>query len=174
MKKLVFKKTGEEVELGDRSIVTTRIFGSTKAIVVEEYKVSEETIPELIQKGIIKEVDDGLNKLTIQDAVQHLADRIGWKKENIERYFNGLYKINPIAVFDTILKEIAIILDEQYEDHISNSPEIWGIDTLNCRVIPLIKENITSYKHFAAFRSKEEAEYAKKIMAPAIKNLYGE
>lgn len=173
MKKLVFKKTGEEVELGDRIIVTTIIFGSTKAI-VEEYKVAEETIPELIQKGIIKEGDDGLNKLTIQDAVQHLADRIGWKKENIERYFNGLYKINPIAVFDTILKEIAIILDEQYEDHISNSPEIWGIDTSNCQVIPLIKENITSYKHFAAFRSKKEAEYAKKIMAPAIKDLYGE
>ena len=173
MKKLVFRGTGEEAELGDRIIKTSKIFGSNKVAVVE-CVVNKDTIPELIQEGIIKEIDNRFPELTIQDAVQHLANRIGWKRENIERYFNGLYKINPIAVFDTILKEIAIILDEQYEDHISNSPEIWGIDTLNCRVIPLIKENITSYKHFAAFRSKEEAEYAKKIMAPAIKNLYGE
>lgn len=167
------KKTGKEVKIGEKIVVTLDLFGAT--VPLKEINIDETTLPDLIKQGIIvAEGSDSNIDITIEGAVQHLANRIGWSKKNLEKYFNNLYKISPAAVFEIVLKEVAILLDEKYPDHISNSKEIWVINKVNGEIQRLKDlSKIKSFQHFAAFRSLEDTMIAKKVMAPALKDLYG-
>lgn len=173
MNKLKLKQTGKEVKMGDKLIKVVELFGIP--IPVAGLEVNETTLPDLIKQGIIvAEGSDSDIDITIEGVVQHLADRIGWSRENLEKYFNNLHKISPAAVFEIVLKEVAILLDEKYPDHISNSKEIWVINKVNGEAQKLKDlSKIKSFRHFAAFRSLEDALVAKKVMAPALKDLYG-
>ena len=174
MNKLKLKKTGKEVKMGEKLIKVVELFGVPVPI-APQIELNETTLPDLIKHGIIvMEDSDSDIDVTMVSAVQHLANRIGWSKENIEKYFNNLYKISPVAVFEIVLKEVAILLDEKYPDHISNSKEIWAINKVNGEIQKLKDlSKIKSFQHFAAFRSLEDALTAKKVMAPALKDLYG-
>lgn len=173
MNKLKLKKTGKEVKMGEKLIKVVELFGIP--VPMSQIEVNKTTLPDLIKRGIIVvEGSDSDIDITIEGAIQHLANRIGWNKENLEKYFNNLYKISPAAVFEIVLKEVAIMLDEKYSDHISSSKEIWVINKVNGRIQKLKDlSKIKSFKHFAAFRSLEDALVAKKVMAPALKDLYG-
>ena len=173
MNKLKLKETGKEVKMGEKLIKVVELFGVP--ISITQIEINETTLPDLIKHGIIvaEGSDSGID-ITIEGAVQHLANRIGWNKENLEKYFNNLYKISPAAVFEIVLKEVAILLDERYPDHISNSKEIWVINKVNGEIQKLKDlSKIKSFQHFAAFRSLEDALVAKGVMAPALKDLYG-
>ena len=173
MNKLKLKQTGKEVKMGDKLIKVVELFGIP--IPVAQVEVNETTLPDLIKQGIIvTEGSDSGIAITIESAVQHLADRIGWSRENLEKYFNNLYKISPAAVFEIVLKEVAILLDEKYPDHISNSKEIWTINKASGEIQEIKNlSKIRSFQHFAAFRSLNDAIVAKSVMAPALKDLYG-
>ena len=173
MNKLKLKETGKEVKMGEKLIKVVELFGIP--VPVAQIEVNETTLPDLIKHGIIvAEGSDSDIDITIKGAIQHLANRIGWNKENLERYFNNLYKISPAAAFEIVLKEVAILLDEKYPDHINNSNEIWVINKVSGGVQKLKDlSKIKSFQHFAAFRSLEDALVAKKIMAPVLQDLYG-
>ena len=173
MNKLKLKETGKEVKMGEKLIKVVELFGIP--VSVAQIEVNETTLPDLIKHGIVvTEGSDSDIDITIEGAVQHLANRIGWNKENLERYFNNLYKISPAAVFEIILKEVAILLDKKYPNHINNSKEIWVINKVNGEIQKLKDmSKIKSFQHFAAFRSLKDALVAKRVMAPALKNLYG-
>ena len=173
MNKLKLKKTGKEVKIGEKLIKVVNLCGIP--IPIAQIEINKTTLPDLIKHGIIvAEVSDSDIDITIEGAVQHLANRIGWNKENLERYFSNLYKISPAAVFEIILKEVAILLDKKYPNHISNSKEIWVINKVNGEIQKLKDmSKIKSFQHFAAFRSLEDALVAKKIMAPTLQDLYG-
>lgn len=173
MNKLKLKETGKEVKMGEKLIKVVELFGVP--VPVAHVEVNETTLPDLIKHGIVvAEGSDSDIDVTIESAVQHLANRIGWNKENLEKYFNNLYKISPAAVFEIVLKEVAILLDEKYPDHISNSKEIWVINKVNGEIQkPKDLSKIKSFQHFAAFRSLEDALVAKRVMAPALKDLHG-
>ena len=173
MNKLKLKETGKEVKMGEKLIKVVELFGIP--VSVAQIEVNETTLPDLIKHGIVvTEGSDSDIDITIEGAVQHLANRIGWNKENLERYFNNLYKISPAAVFEIILKEVAILLDKKYPNHINNSKEIWVINKVNGEIQKLKDmSKIKSFQHFAAFRSLEDALVAKRVMAPVLKNLYG-
>ena len=161
MKKYIFVPLGREVSIGDMLVEKRKIF------------ITNENLPELIKKGLIHEID--VPEITIQSAVKHLADRIGWKVNNLEKYFDNLYKIHPVAVFSVILKEVAIMLDDKYPDHINKCKEVWVIGTANGEIVNLTETpKIKNFRNFAAFRSFEDALEAKKIMATALRDLYGE
>ena len=173
MNKLKLKETGKEVKMGERLIKVVELFGIP--VPVAQIKVNETTLPDLIKHGIVvTEGSDSDIDITIEGVVQHLANRIGWNKENLERYFSNLYKISPAAVFEIVLKEVAILLDKKYPNHISNSKEIWVINKVNGEIQKLKDiSKIKSFQHFAAFRSLKDALVARRVMAPVLKNLYG-
>ena len=173
MNKLKLKKTGKEVKMGEQLIKVVNLCGIP--IPIAQIEINKTTLPDLIKHGIIvAEGSDSDIDITIEGAIQHLANRIGWNKENLERYFNNLYKISPAAAFEIVLKEVAILLDEKYPDRINNSNEIWVINKVNGEIQKLKDmSKIKSFQHFAAFRSLEDALVAKKIMAPALQDLYG-
>ena len=173
MNKLKLKKTGKEVKMGEKLIKVVNLCGIP--IPIAQVEINKTTLPDLIKHGlIVAEGSDSDIDITIEGAVQHLANRIGWNKENLEKYFNNLYKISPAAVFEIVLKEVAILLDKKYPNHISNSKEIWVINKVNGEIQKLKDmSKIKSFQHFAAFRSLEDALVAKKIMAPTLQDLYG-
>lgn len=174
MNKLKLKETGKEVKMGEKLIKVVELFGIP--VPVAQVEINETTLPDLIEQGIIVVVEgsDSDIDITIEVAIQHLANRIGWDRVNLEKYFNNLHKISPAAVFEIILKEVAILLDEKYPDHISNSKEIWVINKINGGIQKINDPSkIKSFQHFAAFRSLKDAIVAKRIMDPALKDLYG-
>lgn len=172
MNKLKLKETGKEVKMGEKLIKVVELFDIP--VPVAQIEINETTLPDLIKHGIVvAEGSDSDIDITIEGAVQHLANRIGWNKENLERYFNNLYKISPAAVFEIILKEVAILLDEKYPNHISNSKEIWVINKVNGEIQKLKDmSKIKSFQHFAAFRSLEDAKIACKITRDILKEMF--
>ena len=172
MNKLKLKKTGKEVKMGDRLIKVVNLCGIP--IPIAQVEINKTTLPDLIKHGIIvAEGSDSDIDITIEGAIQHLANRIGWNKENLERYFNNLYKISPAAAFEIVLKEVAILLDEKYPDHINNSNEIWVINKVNGEIQKLKDmSKIKSFQHFAAFRSLEDAKTACRITRDILKEMF--
>ena len=86
--------------------------------------------------------------------IKHLADRIHWNVENLRKYLSNLYTIYPAAVFSIMLREVAIVLDEKYDNHIENSKEIYVISSLNGEISKVKDLNkIKNFKNFAAFRT---------------------
>lgn len=177
MRKLILVKTGEEVTVGD--VVTMCRDANIPAIgrckFIKEVTINETNIPELINLGIIKVVDT-----KSEDTLPHypgyyvckIADRLGWKPEKAYNYLNGIYSIMPAAAFSIILREIAIDLDKQYKDHISNSPEIYVVNLLDGRITKVNKASIKNYRNFAAFRTIEDAKMACNITRYFLKDMF--
>ena len=172
MNKLKLKKTGKEVKMGEKLIKVMNLCGIP--IPIAQIEINKTTLPDLIKHGIIvAEGSDSDIDITIEGAIQHLANRIGWNKENLEKYLSNLYKISPAAAFEIVLKEVAILLDEKYPDHINNSNEIWVINKVNGEIQKLKDmSKIKSFQHFAAFRSLEDAKTACRITRDILKEMF--
>lgn len=169
MKKYIFVPTGREANIDDVLVQVERMFGVN--VPVRTIVITKDSLPELIKEGLIHEVNDD-SGITVQSAVKHLAKRIGWKVNNLEKYFDNLHKIHPAAVFSVILKEVAIMLDEKYPDHINNSKEIYVISALNGCITKVDKAHIKNYRNFAAFRSIEDAKIACRIVRDILKEMF--
>ena len=171
MKKLIFVKTGKEVEMGKKVV-----FGMDSAYGFMPFYtviVCEESVPFLIKEGVIKEVEEEGTHVDPNFYIEHLAKRIHWNVDNLKKYLGNLYTIYPAAVFSILLREVAIVLDEKYDNHIKNSKEIYGISSLNGEITKVKDLNkIKNFKNFAAFRTLEDAKKAKQILAEPMKLLF--
>lgn len=172
MKKYVFVRTGEEIAMGQKmSRIIDSPFGP---ITMEEVTLSEKTLPRLVKEGVVsvKEDSEGTH-IDIEYYITHLALRIGWTPENLIKYLDNLSKISEIAVFSILLKEVAIILDKKYPDHIENSEEIYGISLTNGEIAKVKDLNkIKNFRNFAAFRTIDDALCAKHILKDSMKELF--
>lgn len=165
--------TGEPVEIGNELLQAIETDFGYK---VKTFKVTEETIPYLLKEGAIKEVATSEPKVPSMDIgyyINHIAERIGWKDENVARYLDKLVQINETAAFSIILKEVAVVLDQQYPDHIERSNEIYVISNITGEIVK-VKDltKIKNFRNFAAFRTLEDAICAKNIMKPIMKDLF--
>nr|DAQ12975.1 MAG TPA: hypothetical protein [Crassvirales sp.] len=171
MKKLIFVETGKEVEMGK-----TLAFGMNSAYGFMPFYtviVCEKSIPFLIKEGIIKEVENEEIPTEPYFYIKHLADRIHWNVENLRKYLSNLYTIYPAAVFSIMLREVAIVLDEKYDNHIKNSKEIYVISCLSGEITKVKDLNrIKNFKNFAAFRTLDDALAAKRILEEPMKQLF--
>lgn len=171
MRKLIFVENGKEVEMGK-----TLAFGMNSAygfLPFYTVTICEKSIPFLIEEGVIKEVEDEGTHIDPNFYLEHLAGRIHWNVDNLRKYLGNLYTIYPAAVFSIMLREVAIVLDEKYDNHIKNSKEIYVISSLNGEIIKIKDLNkIKNFKNFAAFRTLEDAITAKKILEEPMKQLF--
>lgn len=166
----LYLKNGEEVHIGDILVKGDKL-----------YVVDEEIIPVLIEQGVLctkeslsekkKDADD-ISKDDLAFYVNKVAQRFGWKPAKACNYLNTIDSCYPAAAFAIILREIAIELDKKYEDHISNSPEIYSISLIDGRITKLYKSSIRSYKNFAAFRTIDDAKFACKVLREFLKDMF--
>ena len=174
MKKYVLKSTGQEVSLGQRMLK----FDPSKSNHFRVIELTEKVLENLIKGGLISVVSEKEDKcscpqVNIEYYIEHLANRLNWKKDNLFKYLSTLEQINETAVFSVLLREVAIVIDKKYPDHIERSKEIYSINLLNGEIVK-IKDihKIKNFRNFAAFRSLEDALCAKHILKDFLKDLF--
>ena len=122
-------------------------------------------------------IDEFTEETTVPDCLDFyilsLAKRLNWKPDKVLGFLNKLAEIRPILPFNLMLKEIAVELDKQYAGHIKNSKEIWVVSVLNGSIGRVNKDEITTYDNFAAFRTKEDAKFALKVLAEQYNDIFG-
>lgn len=175
MKKYVDSR-GNEIKEGSLVMVTMKgsegeVIGHT-ITVVDKYLLKKG-----VEDGALKEVEEpeGGTHISVDYYLQHLAKRIGWNYDNLLKYLENLAKINPTSVFQILLREVAIVLDEKYPDHIEKSKEIWVISNVNGKITKASDEarkNIPNFRNFAAFRTLDDAIAARHILKVPMKNLF--
>lgn len=175
MKKYVYTASGQEIKLGDRiAKVVKTSYGSL--ISVEE--VTKELLEELLENKVVTELNDTINQvpfkesdISIEDCIFSITKRIGWKPENVLKYLDKLCDINITAVYQVLAKEIAILIDKKYPDHINNSSDIWTIDLPSGKIVK-VKGKIKNFRNFPAFRSVEDALKAEVILNSILDAMY--
>lgn len=171
--KKYFDKQGIEFKSGDSVMVSfINAFGDPVCIPAI---IDEAMLEETVKSGLLRVEEEGGTRLDIWFYIEHLAERIKWKVENVERYLNKLYNIYPAAVFSILLREVAIVLDEKYPDHIEKSPEIWYISGSSgriCKMDPKQREKVVNFRNFAAFRTLNDAVAAKHILKVPMQELF--
>ena len=164
MKKYLDKR-GNEIKVG-AVLVCTLLNSETGERSHEIMIATEEVLEKAVKDGAL---------IAVKEYVKHLADRIGWKYENLLKYLDNLYKIYPTAVFQILLREVAIVLDQKYPDHIERSKEIWCISLVTGEIHKMPESNrhlIKNFRNFAAFRTLDDAMAAKHILKTPMKELF--
>lgn len=171
-----YLKNGKEVKVGD--VITKASSKKTEygvTTVIESFTLTESSIPALIAAGVItvrKNSETNKVPMLMIYYIDKITERKGWSTEETYKYLNMTYQMLPAAAFSIMLREIAVELDKQYEDHIKNSSEIWVVSLLDGRITKVNKAGIKNYDNFAAFRSLEDARIACKISKTYLKNMF--
>ena len=167
--KLYLAKTGKEVTIGD---TIQECHKDGDVTLISTILLSDTTVPLLKKLGVLVTAPPESAVPTISQAIERIANRLGWKPQKAERYINTLAEIAPIAAFNMILREIAVMLDMKYPDHINESEKIYCISTLDGRIHEVPKKHIKNYRNFAAFRSIEDAKIACNILREPLKEMF--
>lgn len=164
MSKFVLKDNPqEEVRIGD-SITATRKTEYGQLTITRT--INEDVLQELVEHGVVIKVDNNPKEqaLGIMDLIEHLAKRVSWKTENLKKYMENLLAINPVAVYQTLLKECAIMLDKNYEDHISKVKKVYAVSILDGEIFEIDQSDGRDYTNVALFRTTQEATIAKRAL----------
>jgi hypothetical protein len=160
MKKLNFMKKYRFIDSGESFVLGGQI---NLQVLADENLVSQ-----LLEAGIIEEEW----KLSMDDIVEHLYNRINC---DVYMFLENLEKVNKKALFILLLKEAALVLDNEYDGHIKYADELWGVSLVNYTPFLMTKEPglilNTNFTKIAAFRCKEDAEAAVEVLKPLIDEL---
>ena len=174
MSKFVLKDNSkEEVRIGD-SITATRKTDYGQLTITRI--INEDVLQELIEHGVVIKVDDNPKEqvLDIMDLIEHLAKRVNWKTENLKKYMENLFTINPVAVYQTLLKECAIMMDENYNGHISEVNKVYAVSIIDGEIFEIDQSDGRDYTNVALFRTAREAAIAKKSLIVIEVEVFGE
>ena len=187
MKKYFLKGNGKEVKFGD-IIYARNVTGYPSVMLVTLDEDSVDTLKELdviIEKDIKDEKDkeDEKDKVTInneliesyiRDVHNYIANKLNLTIEEVIDYMANMYKVCPIAVLNIYLKRISHKLNKKYDKTpIRNLSKIYIISTYNGKVSSVCPKDIKSLKHFAWFRSEEDAEFARRCVIGLITDMFG-
>lgn len=128
----------------------------------------ENLIAQLLEAGVIEEEW----KLSMEDIVEHLDNRINC---DVNVFLENLEKVNKKALFILLLKEAALVLDNEYDGHIKYADELWGVSMATYKPFLMTQEPglilNTDFTKMAAFRCKKDAEDAVEVLKPLIDKL---
>ena len=103
-----------------------------------------------------------------------LDDVLAWMDEDgTTGTVEDLISDFPGAAISVILRTIALMMDENYPNHISTCDTVYYHSFLDGKIhsIPTNTINKKAWKYFAAFRTQEDAVKAIKLTQAAIKYL---
>ena len=128
----------------------------------------ENLVAQLLEAGVIEEEW----KLSMEDIVEHLDNRINC---DVNVFLENLEKVNKKALFILLLKEAALVLDNEYDGHIKYADELWGVSMATYKPFLMTQEPglilNTDFTKMAAFRCKKDAEDAVEVLKPLIDKL---
>lgn len=170
------KGTDRKIEIGKPLGVDVEyynIFHHFLLILRKELIVSQ-FILEILESNeiVVETIEKNIPFHNMDYYLQKIGNKIGMSMASTYDMMDKLDAINQAAVLSLLLKEVALELDLNYKDHIKNSSEIFIISTLDGKIHQIEKSNIKTYKHFAAFRTKEDARIACRIVRPLLKEMF--
>lgn len=176
MKKYILK-SGKEVKFGD-VIYARNVTGYPSIMLVTLDEDSVDTLKEL---GIVIEKDVKDEKFDIAFIDCHLrmvyewiANKLDISIQGAKNYLIDLEDISPTAALNIYLKRISNKLIKKYDKTpIRELPEIYIISIYNGKVEAICPKNIKNLSHFAWFRSKEDAEFARRCVINLIEKMFG-
>ena len=183
--KKYFLKDGKEIKFGDFILGTHKVGDIVTKILTT---FNESSIHILKELGIViekdeKDKEDEKDKVAInnelvesyiKDVHNYIGNKLSLTIEEVIDYMASLYKICPIAVLNIYLKRISYKLNKKYDKTpIRNLSKIYIISTYNGKVSSVCPKDIKNLKHFAWFRSKEDAEFARKCVIGLITDMFG-
>lgn len=173
--KMYFKETNEEITFGDVIVLednfTHDFFGDVT--MKTEVTVTKDNYKSLEENGIIYVVNPEVDLDDIRKMVlKRMATRYKWEEGRLVRILKAIYEVHPAASVSMILKEIAMLLDEKYSGHISNSPTLFVISLADGEVHAIKRESIKSFRNIAVFRTVMDARYAKQILDKKFTDLF--
>lgn len=182
--KKYFLNNGEELKFGD-IVNAVKNEGWKKTIITCTF--DKDSIDFLKELGIIieKDVEEKPTKKQenpdrdlvipyLDSVLNYVASKIGVSRTEAIIYLDSLEKINPSAALTIYLKRISNKLNKKYDKTpIRNLPEIYSISTYDGKVFELCPKYIKNLNYFAWFRSKEDAEFARKCVISLIERMFG-
>lgn len=189
--KKYFLNNGEEIKFGD-IVNAVKNEGWKKTIITCTF--DKDSIDFLKELGILIEKDtkeectkeEGIKKQEnpnkeLVDIIPYLdyvfdyiSNKLGISRIEAIAYLDSLEKINPSAVLTIYLKRISNKLNKKYDKTpIRNLPEIYSISTYSGKVFKLCPKDVNNLNHFAWFRSKEDAKFARKCVINLIEKMFG-
>lgn len=158
MKKYRFIDNGEPFVLGEQ--INLQVLAD------------ENLVAQLLEAGVIEEEIEEEWKLSMEDIVEHLDNRINC---DVNMFLGNLEKVNKKALFILLLKEAALVLDNEYDGHIKYADELWGVSIATYKPFLMTQEPglilNTDFTKMAAFRCKKDAEVAIEVLKPIIDTL---
>ena len=119
MTKFISISDGNEIKIGDE-ITIVSIFKNSVGGITKVYKniiATRQVLQKLIKDGKVKKVEGSSNDFDFlwNNSLERISKKTNWKVEKVSKILETLYKVNPWATTQFILKEIAIELDKKYE-----------------------------------------------------------
>ena len=176
MKKYILK-SGKEVKFGD-IIYARNVTGYPSIMLVTLDEDSVDTLKEL---GIVIEKDVKDEKFDIafidchlRMVYEYIANKLDISIQGAKNYLMNLEDINPTAALNIYLKRISNKLIKKYDKTpIRELLEIYIISIYNGKVEAICPKDIKNLKYFAWFRSKEDAEFARRCVINLIEKMFG-
>lgn len=109
---------------------------------------------------------------SLEDAIERIAKKKNWSPKKTAGWLDSIAKDYPHAAFNIVIKELAIILDKKYQDHISNCTNVFVISTVDGKIHNIGRDGIRSFRNFAAFRTLEDAKIAYEIMKDILSDMF--
>lgn len=187
--KKYFLNNGEEIKFGD-IVNAVKNEGWKKTTITCTF--DKDSIDFLKELGIlidkdVKEEDtkkqdslkeESANIVSYTNYINYVFDYVtnilGVSKTKAILYLDSLERVNPSAVLTIYLKRIAYKLNKKYDKTpIRNLPKIYIISVYDGKVKAICPKDIKNLKHFAWFRSKEDAEFARQCVINLIEKMFG-
>ena len=184
--KKYFLNNGEEIKFGD-IVNAVKNEGWKKTIITCTF--DKDSIDSLKELGIIIEKDveekstkkqenpnkELVSKIPYLDyVIDYVAGKIEISRIDAVRYLNALGKINPTAALSVYLKRIAHKLNKKYaKTPIRSLSEIYIVSAYSGKVVAICPKDVKNLSNFAWFRTKEDAEFARKCVINLIERMFG-
>lgn len=105
-------------------------------------------------------------------AMEKLSKKWNCSPEQCAKFLDKISAASEINALSILLRYIAITLDEQYEDHIKNSPEHYIVSATDGTIKIIDKKQVKSYNTISIFRTLEDARLACRILRPILKSIF--
>ena len=173
--KTFYTKEGNRIELnkpfnilipvGDRNITITIMTSEISHLekLAETGFITVET-----KKQDPKEAE--LQKELIEALLKKLPE--GTEKEHLDTLMEIYEEINPTAFFQMLLKELAVIMDRKYEDHIRKCNSVYLFDLWRGKILHFPVTESMNFRTFSAFRTKEDIKEALHLLQPLLRRIY--
>ncbi len=176
----IFLSTNDEfteVSMGDTLELNSKNEHPNFGTVINKLIVTltPENINFLIDMGAIKVEKD--NAVDLQElfaeATESLRVKFNYKTmEGVAKLATKLNAVNPSLTFNMYMRELAIILDRQYPDHINKSETLYVFGSTSGKIEAINPKKVKNFRNFAAFRTLEDAKIACVVLKPMIKQMF--